>query len=707
MFNPLKQGGFRNMNHSIYLRKTGKLIVHPGQSRLPESSLATAMKNVESLGYTFSKELMEVFRTLSKGEFTAVYTALVKELRNIVGAHVSYKPMYPQFPDQVMEEDDIELYINAILHYLTLALPAGEAKPRLPLLDRVDLKVIGLGDEADFARLIRQLIQANGSISDSDKEGIEWAIAHTEEIGDILPEEIPSKENVGFVVGALLKHDRISMDLIGRYFKTATDVLRLAAAMSEGDVSLAAPTRFRAFKRPERRLLLGLLEGCGNMTEDMLRYKERWIRLGERLHPAEYKQRFFRCREAFDILRNDLPYQTFNSKVELALLSGDVWEAMGLLESRPGEFARRLDHLLRLSGEASDIVEFFRLKAGDVSTPVLLQVMAHFTHRNDGQQLRTFFPKGNVGKAVAVKNLLPKLDASVCEELTAICREGLVHRFAGLPPLGKVYLDERLKHHLVPYSQRSASKSLRTLVRGSRIELPKGNVIRFFTWWKEGEVGGQPTGRVDIDLSAVMYDTDWKYMGHISYTNLRSANYRAVHSGDITAAPNGACEFIDIDIPSVLKYGGRYVVASLNSFTSQPYCDLPECFAGWMMRKNPGSGEIFEPATVVDKVDLAADTQIDIPVILDLKERMVIWTDIALTRQPHFLNNVEGNQSGMVLMGKAMTSLQKANLYELFMLHAQARGELVETPAEADTVYSLQKGITPFDTATIMAEYMQ
>ncbi len=695
------------MNHSIYLRKAGKLIVHPGQSRLPESYLATAMKNVESLGYTFSKELMNGFRTLSKGEFMAVYTALVKELRVIVGAHVAYKPMYPQFPEQVMDAEDIELYINAILHYMTLALPAEEAKKRLPLLDRVDLKVIGLGDEADFARLIRQLIQANGSISESDKEGIEWAIAFEQDLEAILPEEIPSKENTAFVVSALLKHDRADIGLIQRYFKTATDVLRLAAAMSEGDVSLAAPTRFRAFKRPERRLLLGLLEGCGNMTEDMLRYKERWIRLGERLHPAEYKQRFSRCREAFDILRNDRPYQTFNSKVELALLSGDVWEAVELLETRPGEFARRLDHLLRLSGEASDIVEFFRLKAHEVSTPVLLQVMAHFTHRTNGQKLRTIFPKGNVAKAVAVDKRLPKLNPAVCGELVSICREALVQRFSGLPALGKVYLDERLKHHLVPFSQRSASKSLRTLVRGSRMELPKGDTIRFFTWWKEGNVDGKPTGRVDIDLSAVMYDSRWQYMEHISYTNLRSAKYQAAHSGDITAAPHGACEFIDLDIPSVLRYGGRYVVASLNSFTSQPYCDLPECFAGWMMRKNPGSGEIFEPSTVVDKVDLTADTEIAIPVILDLKERMVIWTDIALTRHPNYFNNVEGNQRGMVLMGKAMTSLQKASLYELFMLHAQARGELVGTPAEADTVYSLEKGITPFDTATIMAEYMQ
>lgn len=695
------------MNHSIYLRKAGKLMVHPGQSRLPESYLATAMKNVESLGYTFSKQLMEVFRTLSKDKFTAVYTALVHELRMMVGAHVAYKPMYPQFPEQVMEEGDVVLYINAIVHYITLALPAEEAKKRIPLLDRVDLKVIGLGDEADFTRLIRQLIQANGSISESDKEGIDWAVAHVAELEAILPQEIPSKENTAFVVGTLLKHNRVSMDLIGRYFRTATDVLRLAVAMSEGDVSLAASTRFRSFSRAERRLLLGLLEGCGNMVEDMLRYKERWIRLGERLHPAESKQRFPRCREAFDILRNDRPYQTFNSKVELALLSGDVWEAVELLETRPGEFARRLDHLLRISGEAADITEFFRLKAQEVSTPVLLQVMAHFAHRNGKQRLRIFFPKGNVGKAMAVEKRLPKLNAAVCAEVAAICREALVQRFAGLPALGKVYLDEGLKQHLVPYSQRSASKSLRTLVRGSRVELPAGNTIRFFTWWKEGKMVGKPTGRVDIDLSAVMYDSRWQYMEHISYTNLRSAKYLAVHSGDITAAPNGACEFIDIDIPSVLRYGGRYVVASLNSFTAQPYCELPECFAGWMMRKAPGSGEIFEPATVADKVDLAADTEIAIPVILDLQERMVIWTDIALTRNPNYYNNIEGNQRGMVLMGKALTSLKKANLYELFTLHAQARGQLVESPEEADTVYSLKQGITPFDTATIMAEYMQ
>lgn len=83
-------------------------------------------------------------------------------------------------------------------------------------------------------------------------------------------------------------------------------------------------------------------------------------------------------------------------------------------------------------------------------------------------------------------------------------------------------MDEQLKNHLVPFSQRSASKALRTLSRGSKVDLPEGDTIRFFLWWKEGYVNGQHTGRVDIDLSAAMYDEDWQYKEHVSFTNLRS-----------------------------------------------------------------------------------------------------------------------------------------------------------------------------------------
>ncbi|WP_339284868.1 TerD family protein [Paenibacillus sp. FSL R5-0486] len=701
------------MNNTIYLRRANKLIIESseGKQQLPKTHLATVLKNIEALGYTFSDELMQAMRQLSKEQFEAVYHQLVADLRVMVGAHVRYTPMYAGFPMQVMQTDEAELYLNAIIHYLTnltVVYPDQPSVERMPLLEKTDLKVIGLGNQQAFQTLIRQIIEAKGSISETDKADIDTVLEHAdpEDVDALLPTEIPFKENVGFVVASLLKHEKANIDRIGPYFKTASDVLRLAVAWSDGDVSLAAASPFRKFKRRERRLLLGLLEQCGSMTEDMLRYKDRWIRLGEILHPSEYKLRYPRCEEAFDILRNNKPYSTFNGSVELAFQYRNVWSLIDLLSQRPGEFARRLDHLLRMTEDEAYVLLAFGEVLEQVSTPVLLQVRQHFAHRNEPQDLRVFFPKGNVAKAFAVPNELPEINEATCQNVVQLCEQALVERFAALAPLGKTYVDPQLHDYLVPFSQRSASKALHTIVRGSRVPMAEGDTIRFFNWWKEGDVDGKSTGRVDIDLSAVMYDKDWNYVEHISYTNLRSSNYKAVHSGDIVTAPNGASEFIDLHIPSIVAYGGRYVVATLLSFTSHPYCDLPECFVGWMMRKKPGSGEIFEPSTVANKIDITADTQIAIPVIMDLVERTVIWTDLALTSHPDYYNNVEGNQKGMVLMGKALTNLRKPDLHDLFMLHAKARGELVDTIDQADTIYSVNQGVTPYDIEQIMAEYL-
>ncbi|WP_090909644.1 TerD family protein [Paenibacillus sp. cl141a] len=698
------------MMNSIYLRRANKWMVDAENEsdRIPKAYLATAVKNIEQLGYTFSYPLLHAVRALSKEQFEALYQPLIDDLRVMVGAHVNYEPMYPAFPVQVMEEDDAELYLNAIYHDLTWDLPVYEHEERPPLQDEVNVKTIDLGSKADFYAMIRQLIQAKGSISPTDKQDIEAVIelVDPEELDVILPPEIPFKENAGFVAAALMKHDKGDVERIGRYFKTATDVLRLAVAWSGGDVSLAEATRFRKFKRRERRLLLGLLERCHPITEDMLRFKGRWIRLGEILHPSEYKHRYRRCEEAFDILRNHKPFTTYNGSVELAFQYDQVWNLIDLLMQRPGEFARRLDQLLRSTEHTEYVVLAFGEVANQVSTPVLLQVKNHFARRCEPQELRVFFPKGNVAKAFAVSHTLPEIDEAACRDIMQVCEQALVQRFAALPPLGKAYVDKRLKDYHVPFSQRSASKALHTLVRGSRVPMTEGDTIRFFNWWKEGRVNGEPTGRVDIDLSAVMYDDNWQYVEHISYTNLRSSHYRAVHSGDIVSAPQGACEFIDLHIPSIVQYGGRYIVATLHSYTEQPYCNLPECFVGWMMRKKPGSGEIFEPSTVANKIDVAADTQIAIPVILDLVERTVIWTDLSLTRHPHYYNNVEGNQKGMVLMGKAMTALRKPDLYDLFMLHAKARGEFVDHAEQAETIFSVEHGVTPFDIEHIMADYV-
>jgi len=68
------------------------------------------------------------------------------------------------------------------------------------------------------------------------------------------------------------------------------------------------------------------------------------------------------------------------------------------------------------------------------------------------------------------------------------------------------------------------------------------------------------------------------------------------------------------------------------SYSGQPYHDLPECFAGWMARETAGSGEVFEPKTVVDRVDLTGNTQVCLPAIFDLETNEIIWDDSTVRR---------------------------------------------------------------------------
>lgn len=712
------------MKNTIFLHRQNKVIVENVSSHKKLNSLymATALKNIENLGYTFSEDLIHQLYTLSTDEFMTFYTEIVRDLKTMVGDNVAHKPMYPNFPTQVMDADEAELYLNAITHYLGTyfskvtgldiieeSLPKYEKEERFPLIDNTDLTIIFSSDNDTFKALLSNLMGANTSISETDKADIDWALSSysQDELYTFLPNDMPNKENLSFVVATLYKYEKVDIEKIAAYFNTATDVLRFATAMSEGDVSLATNSSFKKFKRKERRLILSLLESLDAVIEDMLRNKNRWKRLGEILHPGEHKKRFPNTFEAFQVLRNDIPFETFNGKLEAFLENKDITSAIALLKNRAGEFARRLDHLVRLSDEPRFVVSEFSGVVENISTPVLLQVMNHFKHRNDNRELRSFFPKGNVAKLVAIENKLEVIDDVLCEQIVSLCERSLLKRFTNEKALGNVFVDARLKDYLVPFSQRSASKALRTLVRGSKIDLPEGETVRFFTHWRniKEEIGGF-LRHVDIDLSAVMYDDDFKYKEHISYTNLKSRGYNAAHSGDITSAPNGASEFIDLDIPSVLKHGGRYVVVSLNSYSGQSFVDIPECFAGWMMRQEPKSGEIFEPKTVQDKVDLTADTGICIPVILDLKERKVFWSDLALTHYPDYHNNIEANQRGMISMAKAITTLSKPNLYDLFMLHAQSRGILVDDVSKADTIFSLDEGTTPFDIEKIMSQYM-
>jgi hypothetical protein len=692
------------MLNEILIRRKSCVVLEPEGNELPVALVGTILKNLEGYGYTLAPDVIDIVRTLSCDSATKFHSEVIGIVRKLKGADKKMKPMYPNFPKQVMEASDAELYLNAVMHYLGRVfgmriLPEYEEEPREPLFEATKAVVLRLGSEDDIHRMCSNLMASRTSISETDKADLTWYVE--EYRGNlVLPAEMPNKEVLAFMAGLLpLEH-------LAPYFKTATDLLRVAVAMSGGDVSLAKKTKFRSFKQKERRFFLGRLNDLKQPISDMARHRAMWIRLGERLHPGDQKKRYPSAWDAFQRMRDGKTIETPRSLVERAMLDLDVPAALDVLRKSPGELARRLDHLLRSTDDPEPVIQVFGEGIDKVATPVVLQVMAHFSNRPGAEDIRAVFPKGRVAKMkVLPANKLP-LASGVEPMMANMCRQELVRRFGELEPMGKVYMDPSLVHYTVPFSQRSASKALRTLSRGSRLLLdPEKGTVRFFTWWRDvqGETSSW-TRTVDVDLSVVFYDQSWGYRGHVSWTALRDMG--CYHSGDITSAPNGACEFIDLDLDHLAKNGTRYALPALLSYSGQKFSEF-ECFCGWMTRGQPQSGEIFEPKTVEQRIDLSAETKLIVPAIIDVVERQVTWADISLRNKSSLHNTVEANGNSLALMGQAMMSLRKPNLGELLMCHVEGRGgELVDSSEEADVVFSPTEGITPYDIDEIVANWL-
>ena len=690
------------MNQELFLRRRSKVHAPMGTGGATRAQVASAVREVTAFRCVLSESLIEQIGQLSATELKYWLREIIGVLRRETGAHVHHRPFYPDFPEQVLKASEAELYLNAVTHYLTLErLPPTEHSRPAMLEGNFISRVIEPGSVYEFESLLEPLVSSRTSLSKDEAADVAWFIKeYKSDVFRLLPEAIPFREIRAQVGGALILHaagDARVGEFLARNVETATDVLRLAVALSGGDVSLTtASTRFTAMKRSIRRLLLRLLNQIPNATEDVMRYVERWKRLAEVLHPGDYADKYPRALAAITAARRNEAPASFASRVETLFAQRHIATLTPLLQSRPGEFARRLDATLRRSTEPESVLDAFEAVAAQVSSPVLLQLLAQVrAPRPLG--LRAFTPKGSLAKVYGIKDRREPIAPNVLGRAAKICEDALVKRFASLPTLGRCYIDPALREYRVPLAQRSSSKSLRTLVRGSKLPMPNTRFIRLFLWWKNGH------GRTDIDLSAAFFDADFVFKETVSYYNLKG--YGGYHSGDIVDAPKGASEFIDLDLDVLVKKGIRYVVTSINSFTEQPYCDLPECFAGWMARADTASGEVFEPKSVFDRIDIASNTGICLPFVMDLQERRMIWADLGLTSSARW-NNVENNLSGVSLMLRALIHTPRPDLETLFDLHVRARGKRVASSQQAETLFAPTRGITPFDTDLIRSEFL-
>jgi stress response protein SCP2 len=274
-----------------------------------------------------------------------------------------------------------------------------------------------------------------------------------------------------------------------------------------------------------------------------------------------------------------------------------------------------------------------------------------------------------------------------------------------IPAGSKVYISPELQNYTIPFSLRSASRSIRTIGRGSVFNFDNTKTLRFFIYWKDNSESKDYLGyeicdnsqRIDIDLSAQYLNEAMQTTNWTSWTNLRS-NF-AYHSGDITRAPNGAAEFIDINCKEALANGIRYIVPQVYSFTYQKFCDMSECFFGWMERKNPNSGEIFEPKSVKEKIDLVNGARTNHPVLIDLFRGKIYWMDMEVTQE----RITERAFTRTAEVASAIIQMTKPTVYELLKFNAKGQCIIIRNRQKADVVFDEDFA---YNTAEIIGKYL-
>lgn len=643
--------------NKITIRRNNKIYIptiENNDKAIDDKTITAFISNLYRLGYVVNKEIIEQLSYTSVDNLQQVLEAAEYSK----GDHFDYEPMYPNFPKQVAEASKIELYLNAMMHYSgdvlgVRIMPVYDkfARPDLDK-DEAEFIVLGLETKDSLTETTRNIITMSRPFSQTDKEDI-----------IVLKDFVKFNDNQTFKVKENLVFLTYSFPDNGleKYYKTAVDVLRLAAAYSNGDITLATPTKFK-LSRPQRRMILQLLDNVDDV-EGMGAYSEQWKRLARTLHYRSDNNDKKYPTAAINLEKIQTGnYTTINSKIEKAVKELDI----ELLKKYPGIYARRILELLRKHPQEKDtILQSFSTIIGKVSVPVLLGLynLVRSPGKEELSHRLIHIKNGEENKTFLLENRLNKEDNLT--GLSTIILDGIEAQGAGK----KVVFSKDASQYAMPLHTRNISKGSTAIGFGSRLPLDSDkNTIRLFMHWKDFDKSiDYYDHRVDLDLSAIFLDNNFDFINDIAYYNVRIDDI-GYHSGDITSAPEGASEFIDININKALDNGIRYVVPTIYNYTQQPLNNIPESFTGFMMRDKVNNGEIFEPSTIKHSYDLNNGATNNTPYIIDLKNREIVWLDTALKPSSYKNYNVANNIDNFTVLAKYAVLSKFMTVEEYFSL---------------------------------------
>ncbi|WEH19893.1 hypothetical protein [Streptomyces sp. VNUA24] len=680
---------------SLVIRHTHRLPAPTGSAGDGTAAARQFDAALMGVGFKLSAELLERLSGLSGAAVLHTARRTLRIVREMVGDHVRHNSYFIDFPanvpdteefwarcvaqalgDEKSRENVLAQLANGVLDLLSLPTYGRYQHSYEEMLAAQDELIASAGDRVTVLHAGRTL--------DEELTDLYLALAGSttplgeEHLADLRllaercalgpqPEKVPVRENRAVVNTARLG---VGADLL---LDTVTDVLRLACALSGGDVTLQEPTRFRPLARPVRRALLAGLDAvvAANPAKlaDVHAHREPFKRLGERLHPHEYP-RWPHAADVFAVARGEKEARSFGSRFEQLLDSSDVRGVVRLLEPAPGRLFRALDLLLRAAADQAErdaVVDAAVRAAPGVSARVVLSVREHFHNRErESDRPRIFVNRR--GRAWVTRDRRMPVPAADRDRLIAALDAEIRRR---LPVAGRLLIDPDIVDVALPLSGRATSAGLGVLPRGS-VSAVEGDLLRFFVYWKETE------RRTDYDLSALLLRSDYSTDSWLSYTSLKDGG--GEHSGDVTEAPEGASEFINLSLDRVRA---PFVVPQVNIYAGEGFEEAEESFFGFMLRDGEQKGRPFEPRTVRMKSELRGVGRVALPLVFrrgDDGRWRAKWLHLYLKGVTE-ANRVEENQVSVSKVVRAVVEREQLTV-----------AYLIDLMSDGDTVVDLWDG---------------
>ena len=578
-------------------------------------AVGTIAANFASYGYILDGAAMKALQGLNDAELATFWSSVKPALKVITGSNrkMGKFVVYKNFPKEVLEKSEAEYWIAQILMYWGAPneIFTEDKKRRVKLSELPDLKVLVTGDGSTWAKIFDRLRHMTARWNDQQKAEALFIIQNYD-LREASIDLYGFKENgVTAAAEVFKKEGRVSAS-------TATDAMRLAAALSGGDVSLRTNFRFAKFKRPERQRLLQIIFEGKNILDDFALRPGQWKRLLHALRPGDYKP-YRSISEAYDRLyRGD--YTTFASAVEHGLQTGDL-AVLDVLKGRPGEFLRRFHKTYSTFGK--DAVTAFVPVMDKLTNTQLLKFDAYLSTVNDRSTF-IYAPKGIWCKAQIAKNKKAPIQPADLYRLRSTVSAIVGGRLNEKFPEGFDVAENASDVTLQTNDQKLAAYG-----RGTEFVIPERmNFIRSASYWE----CKSDYRNVWFDNGWNFFDSKWSPKGTCSWSSVKDVP-GSEFSGDPTNSKDlkgRACQMIDLDLTKLEQQGIRYAVWNVLCYSGIKFSDATDVLATLQWGEEAQEGKLYEPSRAQMVFPLKAPALTSYVAYIDIKRRRLVYVDANL-----------------------------------------------------------------------------